>query len=119
MSERRACGLIGVHRSTARYEAHARDDAPLRQQIRAMAMERRRFGYRRLTEMIGRRGQRVNHKRVYRIYCEEALSLRRRRRKRMAGRSRPASFVAPTRPNQRWSMDFMSDTLRLADGSAR
>jgi putative transposase len=76
----------------------------------ALAGQRRRFGYRRLTLLLRREGQVVNHKRVYRLYKEEGLAVRRRRRKRVATarRLRPPPV---TRPNQRWAMDFVGDTL--------
>jgi len=82
----------------------------LRERMKAIAEERRRFGYRRLHVMLKREGWRVNHKKILRLYREEGLSLKRRRRKR---RVRLLSLVRtpPTRPNERWSMDFLSETL--------
>ena len=109
-SERRACRLIGIHRSAARYERRRRDAPELRQRLCTLAAERRRFGYRRLWVLLRREGFAVNHKRVYRLYREEGLCVRRRKRKRMASVAlipRPA----PERQNQRWSMDFVSDAL--------
>ena len=67
MSERRACGLVEVNRSSVRYRRRRADDAPLRQRLRELANERRRFGYRRLHVLLRRKGWRVNHKRVYRL----------------------------------------------------
>jgi len=76
-SERRACRLAGVGRSSCRYQARRGEDSELRQRLRALAGERRRFGYRRLTAMLRREGWPVKHKRVYRLYRQEGLSVRR------------------------------------------
>jgi len=111
LSERRACRLVGIGRSTQRYCPHRRsDDAPVRQRLRELAAARPRFGYRRLYVMLRREGVIINHKRVERLYREEGLAVRRRKRKRVArdGRGRPAM---PGRPNQQWGIDFVSDTL--------
>lgn len=113
MSERRACRTLGIARTTVRYQSRRPDAEGLRERLHALAGERRRFGYRRLTILLRREWYAVNHKRVFRLYREESLKVLRRRRKRVAlGRAvRPE---VPTRPNERWSMDFMQDTL--ADG---
>lgn len=109
-SERRTCRLLGVHRSVARYQRQAVEPAGLRERLCALAAERRRFGYRRLHLLLRREQFHVNRKRVYRLYREEGLSVRRRKRKRMCGVQR-VPLAAPTRSNQRWSMDFMADSL--------
>src|SRR5437867_3491051 len=89
--------------------------------------ERRRFGYRRLTVLLRREGRLVNHKRVYRIYCEEALAVRQRQRKRRKAAAR-RPLALPTQANQVWTMDFTHDnlasgrkfrTLNLMDGFTR
>ncbi len=82
----------------------------MRRLLRELAQKRRRLGYRRLAAMLRRLGERVNVKRVYRLYREELLHLRRKRhRKRIAG---PRVALLPcSRPNQRWSLDFMMDSL--------
>jgi putative transposase len=99
-----------VARSTARYEAHGRDDAPVRARLRELAAEKRRYGYRRLQVLLRREGVMVNHKCVERIYREEGLSVRKRKRKRAADGVRlPA--VQAMQPDQVWSLDFVSDTL--------
>lgn len=111
VSERRACRLVGIGRSTLRYRKRARSDEPsLRQRLRDLAAARPRFGYRRLHVLLRREGVIVNHKRIERLYREEGLAVRRRTRKRVArdGRGRAA---LPTRPNQQWGIDFVSDTL--------
>jgi putative transposase len=87
-----------------------RDDAPLRTALRAVAQLRPRFGYRRLHVLLQRDGWRCNHKRVYRLYREERLAVRRRRRRKFAAGCRIVMPV-PIRPHERWSMDFMGDTL--------
>jgi putative transposase len=110
MSERRACRTIGVSRSTLRYETEREDPAELRTRLRELAQARPRFGYRRLHVLLRREGRRVNHKRIYRLYRQEGLSVRRRKRKRVAGGRGPI-LLPPTQINQRWSMDFMGDTL--------
>jgi len=109
LSQRRACGLMELHRATCRYRKRRSEDRRLRVRLRELAEARRRFGYRRLQILLEREGWRVNHKRVYRLYVEEKLSLRRKRgRKRSLVRQPlPAALAA----NQMWSVDFMSDTL--------
>ena len=110
LSERRACRLVGANRSTARYASRRRDDGPVRERLRALAERWRRYGYRRLTVLLRREGQKINAKRVYRLYREAGLTVRRRRRKRVS-RPRGEGIRAPDRANGRWSMDFMADTL--------
>src|SRR5262249_54880672 len=101
---------IGLMRSTLRYEPRREDPADLCSRLRELAMARPRFGYRRLHVLLRREGRRVNHKRVYRLYRLEGLSVRRRRRKRPAAAQRSVVSL-PTKINERWSMDFMGDTL--------
>jgi len=109
-SERRACGLVGMKRSSYRYQGRRAEESGLRQRLRELAGERRRYGYRRLTALLRREGWKANHKRVYRLYREEGLSVRRRRRKRIGAVERQPMEI-PTRANQRWSMDFVADGL--------
>jgi len=110
LSQRQACRLVGMDRSTVRYQGKRPDDAALRQRLRELAAERRRFGYRRLGWMLAREGHVMNHKRLYRLYREEKLMVRRRgRRKRALGTRTP--MLVPHATNQRWSLDFVSDTL--------
>ena len=113
MSERRACRVIGVDRTSVRYQRTKPDDAELRARITALAHERRRFGYRRLYILLRREGRLVNRKRVQRIYQEERLMVRRRSgRKRALGLRAP--MAAPDRPNACWSLDFVHD--QMTDG---
>lgn len=110
MSERRACLVLGVDRSSIRYHSRRPDDAEVRLRLRDLAAERRRFGYRRLGVMLEREGIAMNHKKLLRLYREEGLAVRRRRgRKRALGTRAPAAL--PQGPNQRWSLDFVSDAL--------
>ena len=113
MSERRACRVVGVDRTSVRYEGMRPDDAMLRRRLKELAAERRRFGYRRLHVLLKREGHVVNRKRVQRLYREEKLTVRRRGgRKRAMGTRRPIETAVA--PNQRWSLDFLSD--QLTDG---
>jgi putative transposase len=101
MSERQACRAIGIDRSSARYRASRPDDGVLRERLKALAQERRRFGYRRLHVLLRREGHAVNRKRVQRLYREEKLTVRRRGgRKRAIGTRAPIDV--PLRPNERW-----------------
>jgi putative transposase len=110
LSQRRACELVGLDRSTMRYRYRRPEDTAIRERLRELAAERRRFGYRRLGWMLEREGCQMNHKKLYRIYREERLMVRRRRgRKRALGTRTPMTL--PNRINQRWSLDFVSDTL--------
>ena len=101
---------MGISRSSVRYEARRSGDQELRERLRELAGERRRFGYRRLHVMLRREGEVVNHKRVYRLYREEGLSVRKRTRKRMSREARQP-LQAPTGPNQLWCLDFVQDSL--------
>lgn len=110
LSERRACRLARLDRSTFQYRKRDAGDDRLRERLRDLSGERRRFGYRRLGILLAREGLNANHKKLYRIYREEGLAVRRRRgRKRATGTRRP--MVLPSGPNQRWSLDFVSDAL--------
>lgn len=113
MSERRACKATGFCRMTMRYKTTCEDDASLRERMKAIARERRRFGYRRLHVLLRREGFEVNHKRLFRLYREERLTVRRRGgRKRAIGTRAP--MMIPMRPNERWSLDFVAD--QMTDG---
>lgn len=113
MSQRRACSITGADRSAVRYRSRRPDDAELRERLRALAAERRRFGYRRLQVLLRREGYMVNHKRTQRLYREDGLCVRKRRgRKRATGTRAPLITLAV--PNARWSVDFVHD--QFADG---
>ena len=101
LSERRACGLLRMHRGSCRYRPRERNDEALRARLREIAAERPRFGYRRLHRMLRREKENerpkwmVNRKRVYRIYQEEGLVMRRKRRKRFRAEARVPSRPIP------------------------
>ena len=110
VSERRACATLQIDRSSVRYKSIRSDDADLRQAMKQIAKERRRFGYRRVHVMLARQGWRVNHKKIRRLYREEKLAVRKRGgRKRALGTRRP--MLVPEQPNERWSLDFVSDAF--------
>jgi putative transposase len=113
LNESRACGLVGITRWINRYQSRRDPQDELRQRLRELAGNRPRYGYRRLTVLLRREGWKVNTKRVYRIYREENLGVRTARRKKRRTHLR-VPLPEPSRPNQRWSMDFVSD--RMADG---
>jgi len=113
LSERRACGLTSLHRSTKRYRVRRDGQQGLRARLRELACAHPRYGYRRLWVLLRREGQRINHKRIQRLYRLEGLAVRRKRRKRIAGTERQP-MTCPTRPDVHWCMDFTSD--QLADG---
>jgi len=113
MSERRACKAIGCCRMTIRYQSTRLDDRDIRERMIGLARERRRFGYRRLHALLRREGYVVNHKKLFRLYQEERLAVRRRGgRKRAIGTRAP--MLSPLGPNERWSLDFVSD--QFTDG---
>ena len=129
VSERRACGLMQMHRATCRYRRRRNEDRHLRARLRELAATRRRFGYRRLKVLLKREGFQVNHKKVYRLYGEEKLSIRRRKgRRRLPTAAGRVPWKLPARSDEVWTMDFTQDafasgrkfrTLNLMDGFTR
>jgi transposase InsO family protein len=110
MSERRACRVIDADRKSVRYRSVRDDDGALREKLRELANQRRRFGYRRLHILLRREGAMINRKKIQRLYREEGLAVRRRRsRRRAVGTRAPAPVLAL--PNQRWSLDFVHDQM--------
>lgn len=109
-SQRRACRLTGTNRSSLFYQAQRPSDGELRQRLKELAQERPRYGYPRLTLLLRREGWRVNRKKVYRLYREENLKLRPKKRKRITSGQRVAPSPT-TAINQVWAMDFLSDVL--------
>lgn len=110
LSERRSCYLVGLNRSTCQYTPKPKDDGPIRERLRELAARKLKYGAPFLTFLIRRELGAVNHKRIERIYREEGLQLPRKRRKGPKYERKMPLEVA-TRPNGRWSMDFMSDAL--------
>ena len=109
VSERRACRLTGFCRSSAWYPLQGRADGPLRSRLRTLAESYPRYGCPTLHAMLRTEGLVHNHKRTYRIYREEGLQVRTKRRKKL---SRPrVPMPVPDRVNERWSLDFVSDQL--------
>jgi putative transposase len=109
-SQRRVCSLISLNRSTFGYKVKPNNDGIIRNRLKELATQRRRFGCPRLHILLRREGVAINHKRTERIYREEGLSLRRRKRKKTAAIIR-TDMPKADKPNQRWSMDFVSDCL--------
>jgi putative transposase len=110
VSEKRACGLMLITRWSHRYQSCRDSQNELRMRLRELAGSRTRYGYRRLTVLLRREGWKVNTKRVYRLYREEQLQVRTAKRTKRAPHLR-VPLPGAGRPNQRWSMDFVSDRL--------
>jgi putative transposase len=108
MSERRACSVIAADRTSIRYRSCRPSDTELRGRLRDLANARRRFGYRRLFVLLRREGEASGINRIYRLYREEGLTVRRRRARRRAVGTRPPILVEAT-VNARWSLDFVHD----------
>src|SRR5258706_1690284 len=115
LTERRACRAIGAQRSLIRYQSRKPSQEPLRMRMRELAKVKVYAGYRRINVDLQREGWQVNHKRVYRLYIEEGLALRKKRPKRRRSAMVRVARPRATAPDQRWAMDFMHDTL--VDGS--
>ena len=110
VSERRACQVVGLERSVQRYQRKRKDDSVIRKRLCELAAERRRFGFRRLGQMLARENIHLNRKKLLRIYRESGLAVKRRKgRKRALGTRLPLTI--PQGPGQRWSLDFVSDAL--------
>ena len=108
LSERRACRLMSLNRASRRYRTRRAPDTALRERLRALAHERRRFGYRRLFILLRREGEMSGLNRIYRLYREEGLSVRKRKARRRAVGTRAPILIEP-RANARWSLDFVHD----------
>jgi transposase InsO family protein len=110
MSERRACTVVAADRKMVRYRSRRPADTALRGRLRELANQRRRFGYRRLFILMRREGEPSGINRIYRLYREEGLMVRKRRGRRKAVGTR-APILVEVRPNARWSLDFVHDQL--------
>lgn len=110
MSERRACSVIAADRKTIRYRSRRPPETELRARLRDLANERRRFGYRRLFILLRRAGEPSGVNRIYRLYREEGLTVRKRRtRRRVTGVRAP--ILVEAKANARWSLDFVHDQM--------
>lgn len=110
LSERHACRLVNLARSVFRYAAHPRDDSELQTALTELAAAHPEFGFRKMFLTLRRLGHSWNHKRVYRVYCQLKLNLKRKHKKRIPTRN-PLPLAVPPEANQVWSADFMSDAL--------
>lgn len=108
-TERKACELANIARTTFRYQRNEEKDFPLKQRLTELAHEKPRYGYRRLGILLRREGETVNHKRVFRVYQEAGLCVKRRQRKRLVRAGLPQ--MAAAAPNQQWAIDFVHDRL--------
>jgi putative transposase len=113
-SERQACKLVDMDRSSYRYSARADRNAELREELVTLARQKPRYGYRRLWAVLSRRGRNVNIKRIYRLYRQEGLAVRRLKRKRLERTA--AVNAALTAPNQEWALDFLADGVASGRG---
>lgn len=111
LAERRACVAVGVSRSLVRYRSVKPPQEPLRRRLRELAASRVSWGYPRLTILLRREGWRVNHKRVYRLYREEGLTLKRKRPKRRKSAAPRQVRSEAQAADERWAMDFVHDVL--------
>ncbi len=111
VSERRSCRLIHIGTSVFRYRSARDGQATLHMRIKEIAAIRVRYGYKRIHVLLRREGWRVNHKRVYRIYCEEGLNLRSKRPKRRVSAAHRVKLPLAADINESWSMDFATDSL--------
>ena len=112
MSERRACTLVAADRTMIRYRSRRPPETELRARLRELANQRRRFGYRRLFILLRREGEPSGVNRIYRLYREEGLTVRKRRARRRAVGTR-APILVEARVNSRWSLDFVHDQFAL------
>ena len=110
LSERRSCRLVGLSRSVQQYRPAPRNDDAVVERMKELASANRRYGYLRLHVLLRREGLVVNPKRTYRLYLEQGLQVRTKKRRKLPRRDRVIIQV-PDRPMQRWSLDFMSDQL--------
>ena len=110
LSERRACSIVSADRKMMRYRSCRPPDTELRTQLRDLANERKRFGYRRLFVLLRQEGEPSGINRIYRLYREEGLTVRKRRTRRRAVGTR-APILVESKPNARWSVDFVHDQL--------
>ncbi len=107
VSQRRACELMQIDRSSCRYEAKPEREPEVVEEVKQLAEERPRFGYRRVTALLQRKGRRVNHKRISRLRRQLGVVVRRKGRQRLKREHAPPLLATAT--SQQWAMDFVSD----------
>ena len=110
LSNRKACKLIGISRTTCQYKAKPKDDTELQDALTALTSKHVAIGYWQCCYRLWNKGYRWNHKRIYRVYTDMKLNIRSRAKKRLPERVKQA-LIVPSAPNQVWSIDFMSDSL--------
>jgi putative transposase len=118
MPERHACALVGLSRDAYRHEGQSSAiNVELRKEIVDLAHKRRRWGYRMIHDVLRPKYPDINHKRVYRLYTAEGLSIKKRKKTKRVGLRVP--LVAAMTVNQTWSMDFVSDAINRPGAVAR
>ena len=110
MSERKASSIVGLPRSTARYQKHAPNDGALIEALTELTQKHPAIGFWQCHHRLRMKGTKINHKRLYRVYTSMHLNIRRRAKKRLPARVKQALFQ-PSSPDQVYSIDFMHDTL--------
>jgi putative transposase len=110
LSVRKACKIVALPRSTYEYKAIPKDDAPVQEALTALTDKHVDIGFLQSYYRLRNKGFMWNHKRIYRVYIEMRLNIRRRAKRRLPARIREALFI-PEGPNEVWSIDFMSDAL--------
>lgn len=109
-SQARACRLIGLSRSVFAYQSELRNDQEIETMLKKLSGKHRRYGFKKLFCKIRRLGFGWNHKRVYRVYCNLNLNLKRKPKKRLPAREKVV-LKQPIHINETWSLDYMSDSL--------
>ncbi len=110
LSNRKACQLVGISRTTYQYTRKAKDDGEVQEALTALTTRHPAIGFWQCCYRLWNKGCGWNHKRIYRVYTDMKLNIRRRAKKRLPERVKQPLAV-PTAPNQVWSIDFMSDSL--------
>ena len=110
LSNRKACMLIGISRTTCQYQSKPKDDTDVQEALTALTTKHATIGYWQCCYRLWNKGYRWNHKRIYRVYTDMKLNIRRKAKKRLPERVKQP-LIIPAAPNQMWSIDFMSDTL--------
>ncbi len=110
LSNRKACKLIGISRTTYQYKAKPKDDSELQRALTALTDKHAAIGYWQCCYRLWNKGYSWNHKRIYRVYTDMKLNIRRRSKKRLPERIKQPLLIAAGL-NETWSIDFMSDSL--------